>query len=591
MTTSAALEISSRCDFDYLDPQLPIEEWDTIPRNNPDAARDKLIDVYIGTDGIASGQVVILPAKTHPNVEKVCTGLWRFQSELGGLHHPCNGYLLQVDNRWILIDPPEDMGPAIIGPVIGSSLISDIYITHLQDEHAAGAIHYPAAMLHVPKGDEYLCKGQSAYAQGVKAVSVDRDWESLGYAQGHVAGALNERPLAEKVALGDSLVPGTNANGFEIIGTPGHGKSSVTLIAKVHDKRIAFCGDLIYSGGRLWNWFDCDWDLGSELGQKTLLASARRLRGVSTEMLCPAHGAVIANPAKDLNHLILSLEGLLALRGNGVVPAINFPEPAERLPGWRELSPHIFQWIAGNSIILLSDDGHAIVIDDGLCLPKSTVDPVAAHDEIFRQAKSALGIQSIEWVIPTHFHGNHTDMIAHLARAEGAQTLCLGSIAGPLENPELYNLAGSSTWYGVENPNLVIDQKLAENERFFWRGYQLRLFQLGGETWYNQGIEVVVDGLRALIVGDSFWGGSRTAGPVLTWNDAEPMERGAVYALRKMKDSRPDLLVCGHGSALRDPDSYIRSSLTDWYGRMAIFDCLNPRATSDEFFSPFEREE
>ncbi len=523
--------------------------------------------------------------------EKILPGLWRFQSRLDGAQHPCNGYLLQIEGRWVLIDPPQDLLPELLHPLIGKSLVSDIYITHLQSEHVMGAMHYPSAVLHVPVGDEYLCNGPGAYAQSLQTWASPWDWASAGVLPGQVAGARTERPLPHAMSLGESLQPGESLGGFDIVATPGHGRSAVTLRASIEGRLVAFCGDLIYSGGRLWNWFDCDWDMGAEIGQKTLLASARRLRKVEIDLLCPAHGAVINHPTRDLDHLILSLDAVLCLREIDRPEAINFPEPAEKIEGWRELSPHLYQWKTGNAAILISDDGHAMVIDDGLGMQLPRTERERHHDAIFQSAKKALGIKSIEWIAPTHYHGAHTDLISHLARTEGAQVVCLDSVAGPLENPDGYSLAGSLKWYGVKNPRVTIDRKLSEGERFTWRGYDIRFLHLGGETWYTQGIEVVIDGRRVLFVGDSFWGAGRTAGPVLTWNDAEPVERGAIYALRRMIECAPDLLVCGEGSAVRDPNPFIRAALTDWLGRMAIFDNLNPHVSASDFFSPFHVEE
>lgn len=523
--------------------------------------------------------------------EKILPGLWRFQSRLDGAHHPCNSYLLQIEGRWVLIDPPADLQPELLHPLIGRALVSDIYITHLQSEHAAGAELYPSAVVHVPLGDEYLCGGPGAYAQSLSTWSAPWEWRTTEVLPGQVAGARTERPLAHAITLGESLRPGSSLGGFEVIATPGHGRSAVTLRATIEGQVVAFCGDLIYRGGRLWNWYDCDWDLGAEIGQKTLLESARRLRELEIGLLCPAHGPVITQPARDLSHLILSLDAVLSMRESERPAAINFAEPAEKVEGWRELSPHLYQWKAGNAALLLSGDGHAMLIDDGLGMQLPRAERERHHDAVFQSVKKALNIQSIEWIVPTHYHAAHTDLIAHAVATEGAQVVGLDSVAGPLEEPERYNLAGSLKWHGAKNPALTIHRKLAEGDGFAWRGYDIRFFHLGGETWYTQGLEVEVDGQRVVFIGDAFPGASRTAGPVLTWNDAEPVERGPIFALRRMIECAPDLLIGGEGVAVRQPMPYLRASLKDWLGRKAIFDNLNPHRADADFFSPFPVED
>jgi len=519
-------------------------------------------------------------------LEKILGDLWRFRSQLDGLHHPCNGYLLRMGRRWILIDPPEDLLPQTVRPLLGKGEITDIYITHLQHEHAAGAAHFPKAVLHVPHGDEYLCKGEEAYRAKIRKSMASDPWEANGNYQGHLAGACNERPLRTAIPLGDSLYPGNVVDGMQVMATPGHGKSAVTLLAEVDGQRVAFCGDLIYSGGRLWNWFDCDWDYGLETGQRTLLQSARRLRDAKPDLLCPSHGDLCQDAVGDLSHLVMNLDAVLSLREATPPAPINFPEPKEKAPGWRELTPHLYQWKAGNMILLLSGDGHAMAIDAGFCGRQPAVktpDP----DTLFQGIKKALGIRSIEWVVPTNYQYDHWNLVSHLIRAERAKVLSLDTVTGPIQNPHHYNLARSQSEARSNQESLSIDMCLTDGETFSWRGYNLRFFHLGGDTWYQLGIQIELDGSRVLLVGDAMKGAALTAGPVLCWNDAEPEEKGSLFALRKISERKPDLLVGGHGTALRQPMRYVKACLSDWLGRVAILEKLNPRASASAFFSPF----
>lgn len=518
--------------------------------------------------------------------EKILGDLWRFKSQLNGLHHPCNGYLLRIGKRWILIDPPEDLQPQAVRAIVGKGEVSDIYITHLQNEHAAGAAGFPKAVLHVPHGDEYLCKGEDAYRAKVQKSMTSEPWEASGNYQGHLAGALNERPLRVPVPLGDSLFPGNVVDGMQVLATPGHGKSAVTLLAEIDGQRVAFCGDLVYNGGRLWNWFDCDWDYGLETGQRALLQSARRLRDAKPDLLCPAHGDLCSDAAGDLGHLIMNLDAVLSLREGTKPVSIDFPEPKERIPGWREVTPHLYQWKTGNMVLLISEDWHAIVIDAGYCSRQPGI-RVPEPAVLFQEVKKALGIRAIEWVVPTNYQGDHLNLIPHLVHVERAKVLALDIVAGPIRNPQQFNLARSGIEPGLKRDNITIDMTLSDGETFAWRGYNLRFFHLGGDTWYQLGIQIELDGSRVLLVGDAMKGTSLTAGPVLCWNDAEPEERGALFALRKIKERKPDLIVGAHGTAIRQPTRYIKASFSDWLGRVAILDKLNPRTSAAAFFSPF----
>jgi len=516
--------------------------------------------------------------------EKILGNLWRFKSQLSGLHHPCNGYLLRLGKRWVLIDPPEDLLPQTVQPFIGKEDITDIYITHLQYEHAAGAARFPRAVLHVPHGDEYLCKGEIAYRAKV-ARSLELDpWEPSGNYQGHLAGAMNERPLKSPTKLGTSLYPGSQVDGFQVIATPGHGKSAVTLIAEIDGTRVAFCGDLIYGKGQLWNWFDCDWDYGLETGQRALLQSARRLRDAKPDLLCPAHGPVTNEAVENINHLILNLDAVLSLREKSAPALTDFPEPREKLAGWRELTPHLFQWKEGNLVLLRADDGHALLIDAGYCSRGADAKAVEPS-EFFANVKKAFKIETIEWAVVTNYQYEHWNLIPDFVRREKAKVLAMDIVASPIEDPLRYNLARAGQ--GPSVTRLPVDTTVKEGSVFCWKGYDLRFFRVGGASKYQAGIQLDLDGLRVLLVGDAVRGASLTAGPIYCWNDAEPEEKGQLHAIRRMSERKPDLLVGHCGAALRQPSRYLKATLSDWLGRVNVLERLNPHPSAAPFFTPF----
>ena len=179
--------------------------------------------------------------------------------------------------------------------------------------------------MHVPSGDEYLCQGAAAYEKVVTPWEQPWEWESLGNFRGHLAGAKNERPLDFPVALSASLQAGETMFDFEVVATPGHGKNAVTLITHLGGARVAFCGDLIHGDGQLWNWFDADWDYGRQDGQNSLRRSAQTLVRLSPDLLCPAHGPVIREPAKSLALLDLHLAAVLAAPIGEEPRVLNFP--------------------------------------------------------------------------------------------------------------------------------------------------------------------------------------------------------------------------------------------------------------------------
>jgi glyoxylase-like metal-dependent hydrolase (beta-lactamase superfamily II) len=244
----------------------------------------------------------------------LCHGLWLFQSAQSGPHYPCNGYILESGGTVCLIDPPADLTREVVLAATGKNGVAHIFLTHVQAEHGTGIPNFPEAAVHVPSGDEYLCRGHAAYEAMVTQWEEPWEWEARGNFQGHLGGAKNERPLDSPVSLAASLHAGEAAFGFEVVATPGHGKNAVTLLATIDKMRVAFCGDLIYGHGQVWNWFDADWDYGNQSGQTALRRSAQTLAGLSPDLLCPAHGPVIREPEKSLALLDRHLAAVLEAR-------------------------------------------------------------------------------------------------------------------------------------------------------------------------------------------------------------------------------------------------------------------------------------
>lgn len=533
----------------------------------------------------------------------ICRGLWLVQSAQSGPHYPCNGYILQNDGTVCLIDPPADLTREVVAAATGRNEVARIFLTHVQAEHGAGIPNFPEAAVHVPHGDEYLCRGQAAYEALVTQWEEPWEWETRGKFQGHLAGAKNERPLVlDHGGFGETALPRPGrdgspsrpsiphvsvSNGFDIVATPGHGKNAVTLLATIDGKRVAFCGDLIYGDGQVWNWFDADWDYGNQSGQTALRRSAQTLAGLSPDLLCPAHGPVIREPAKSLALLDRHLAAVLEAPAGEEPQALNFPDKESPAPGWREITPHIHQWKTGNNIIITSEDGRAIAIDDGLCIWEPLPQRIEKHDAIYHEMKTALGIRTIDWIIPTHYHGDHTEFIPHLAEMEGARVIALDSVSGPMEFPERYNLACPLPWYGTVAERLTIHEKVPEGYVLKWGGYEFTFFHLGGQTKHHLGVEAVIDGLKVLFVGDAWWGTATAPSPVLCWNEADPLDGGWPYAYDRMIEREPDLLVCGHGAALRNPMPYLKAARDAWDARLLDFAKLNPRESTGLFFNPF----
>ncbi len=520
-------------------------------------------------------------------LERILPGLFRWVSRLRGPQHPVNSYVVVTKHGAILIDPAADLTPA----VLDGQRVTDILITHLQKENAAGCLHFPNARVHVPAGDEYLCRGIAAYEKHITNWPPPWEWETRGNFKGHLAGARNERPVAKPLALAKSLAPGTRILGFRVLATPGHGKNAVTLLATIAGRRVAFCGDLIYGDGRLWNWFDSDWDYGLQGGPRTLRKSATRLLRAAPAVLCPTHGPVIHSPRVALDRLRSRLKTVLQriTRERFNPRPFRVEAKPSRVEGFRELSPHLQQWTqgSGNCALLLSDSGHGLLVDDGLCQWIPLRARAARHRQVMTDVKRAFGLRRIEMVIVTHYHGDHIENIPEIVATDRSEVVCLDTVAEVIEHPERFNLASALPWYGTRYDTVKVDRRVKSGTRIRWREYELEIRQLGGQTWYSSAITTTVDGRRVVFCGDSFGGDS--VEPPLSYNDCEPATRGWYYAARVLLDLAPDLVVCGHGDALRNPVPLLRRKCALWRKRMDQYRALSARTNLREFFDPVLR--
>lgn len=514
---------------------------------------------------------------------RILPDVYRVRSTLHSPQQPVNSYLLTTPAGAVLIDPAADCTPDRL-PAPPAAIL----ITHVQEENVAGCFHFPNVPVYVPAGAEYLCEGEAAYRRRITPWEPPWDWETRGNFQGHLAGARNERPPQQPLPIAGVLRDGGEAFGLRALATPGHGKHAVTYLAHVGGRRIAFCGDLMCGDGMLWNWFDCDWDYGPQAGQRTLLKSARRLLVQQSDLICPTHGPIVAEAPRSLAKLCGRLGRVLGTFVAGTEPApINFPDRESAARGWRELSPHLHQWKAGNCAILLSATGRALLIDDGLCHWKPLKERADHHHAVMEEMKRALAVTGIEMVVLTHYHGDHTENVPDLVALEGTEVLALDTVAQPIEHPERFNLAASLPWYGTACDAVKVDSRVPDGTRVPWHEYELEVFHLGGQTYYHAGITVEVDGRRVLFAGDAIGGLDARCEPVLCYNDAEPSARGWAYAIDRMLERSPDLLVCGHAVAVDQPVPLLREKQSRWRRRLREYEALDARRDRRLFFDPF----
>lgn len=515
-------------------------------------------------------------------MESLAPGLWRWKSAAG-----VNSYIWTHREGTVLIDPASDLAPATLAAA-GIASPCCALATHVQAEHIDGAANFPGLPVLASMEEAYLCGGPAVLDALVQPWPPPWSWDDRGNYTGHVAGAINERPSSVPLERVEGIRPGRVCAGLTALSTPGHGKHALTWTGVLGDgRRVAFAGDLALYGGRLLNWFDCDWDYGLETGQKRLMESVRVLLAASPDILLPAHGDSIEDPGTDLGLLVSRLEKVLS-RSDAPWETINFPDVDSPAPGFRRILPQLHQYRNGNCAILISrQNGAALLIDDGFCHWVDLEERTRHHHEVLRNAREALDISRYEIVIPTHYHGDHVENIPDLVATEGTRVVCLDVVADVLENPRGYNLACPLPWYGTYHDTVAVDQRVANGQIIRWHEYELEIFHLGGQTYHHLGVSVVIDGCRVIFSGDSLSGLNIETENILCFNDCEPEHRGWYYALREMKARDPDVIVAGHGVAAREPMPIIDAKLARWEQRLQQFRDLSGLQDLRPFFDPF----
>src|SRR5918912_1220042 len=96
--------------------------------------------------------------------------------------------------------------------------------------------------------------------------------------------------------------------------TPGHTVGSVTYLAEVDGRRLAFCGDLVYGDGKVWSLAATQWTYTGVEGQAATVLSCGLLAAREPDVLLPGHGEPIEDPPAALALVKERLTALPELR-------------------------------------------------------------------------------------------------------------------------------------------------------------------------------------------------------------------------------------------------------------------------------------
>jgi len=345
---------------------------------------------------------------------------------------------------------------------------------------------------------------------------------------------------------------------FEVVPLPGHTFGSVGYLFEVDGQRVLACGDLLADSGHLPAYYWAQWRYMDFQGHVNLLESLDRVIGLNVDLILPGHGEPFAPDRTALEGLRGRLREIWErFHGRRYLPWT---------PDFVRLSDHV--WEVANTqartYLVCDGEGHALCIDCGY----ASNAPIAANphrfvDHLTGALETELDIGEVEHFIPSHYHDDHLAGYPALRARYGTGLVTATSTRDLLQHPERYDMPC------LLPEGLTVTSALAPGEAFQWRGLRFDVLPHPGQTLYDQLVAFEVDGLRYLAIGDAISG--------LGLNEQRdhihsfiPKNRTPLTEYGRIADriaaQRPDVVLTGHGGALRDPGPGLERWRT-WMGR------------------------
>ncbi len=345
---------------------------------------------------------------------------------------------------------------------------------------------------------------------------------------------------------------------LEVVPLPGHTFGQSGYLFELDGKRYLACGDLMSAPGRIHEYHRVQWAYMSFQGHVNLLESLQTVRDLAPDMILPGHGEPFPYTHAAIDCLIDALAELFELfHGRPYQPYH---------AAFRQLSEHVFEVTnsSANTYIVRDDEGHGLFIDCGY----TSGAPISANphrfiDHLLPRLEAETGITDVEWFLPSHYHDDHLAGLPTLQVKYGTRLACSPELQDLLEHPERYDMPCT-----VPHATTV-DHVIRRDDLFAWRGFEFRMEQFPGQTWYHHLISFEADGRRYLSIGDNISGISfrehrdfvhsfipKNRTPVSSYADMP----------RQIVERRPDMLLTGHGGAV-DCDADQIAGWQQWMDR------------------------
>ncbi len=468
----------------------------------------------------------------------------------------CNVYILVDGDQALVID----CGAASVLEhlsLLNVNQIEWVLFTHHHRDQAQGA-HYLAssgAKLAVPYHERFLFDEVENYWRNRRTfdqINVRNTDFSL----------LKNVPITQELFDYSEFVWGNFK--FEIIATPGHTLGSISLLSDIDDCLVAFTGDLIAAPGKVLTMYDMQMEYGGlALIDQTIL-SLDNLQRRKPSILCPSHGDPIYDAEEAINLLEQKLSNWYEFcwaYGKDPIPAAH----SEIV----EVTPHLITVpsACSNFYCLISENGKALLLDYGFPTINYIKYAVLHPGESPRFIEHSLDrimdhydIDTIDVVIPTHYHDDHIAGMPYLKRRFGTRIWAYQNMVDILEHPGCKNVPC------IYPEPMKVDRVIQEGEKVKWENYEFTVVQFPGHTEYQSAIFCEIDGRRIAFTGDNLFKVPEV--PFLAHHLVYRNEHhinSQEIAARKLIDYEPDILCPGHFGPINvtreDLEEYLERAL------------------------------
>jgi glyoxylase-like metal-dependent hydrolase (beta-lactamase superfamily II) len=296
--------------------------------------------------------------------------------------------------------------------------------------------------------------------------------------------------------------------------TPGYTRGAVSYFVEIDGRKYGFVGDLIYGDGRLLDLYSlqdavAEAKIGGYHGYAgrigELIASLRKVAAEKADILVPARGPVIREPAAALDRLIGRLqaayENYLSISAGHwyfkerydtlATRALGRADRVPWMPYARTIEKQPPNWIVPiqNSRLILSRDRSGFLID---CGSRGIIDQI-------RKLKDQGRLTSLDGLFITHYHDDHTDKVNELLQQWHCPVYTTPIQADVLRRPGAYRLP-------CETSNAIDPlEVIADGGCKTWKEFTLTFYDFPGQTICHGAVLVARDtGEKVFFIGDSF---------------------------------------------------------------------------------------